>query len=129
MHDSPSFSYSGRKEGIFLRFLVFTVVFFLVATVVKIDLTEGTVPLADFDIEEVQQACEQSIKIKTLSVITAEGDSVQSLLAAYPSAINISFPERMVKFYELNPHLQKQAIVPGELIKIPIFDKIEVNCS
>lgn len=112
-----------------MRFLIFTVVFFLVATVIKIDLTEGTVPLAAFDQEAHQQSCEQAITIKTLSVVTTTGDSVQSLLAAYPSTIDISFPERMAKFYELNPHLQKQAIVPGELIKIPIHDKVDANCS
>ena len=129
MHDSPSFSYSERKEGVILRYLIITVVFFLIATVVKIDLTEGTVPLASFTIEEQQQNCEQQIAIKSLSVVTTEGDSVQSLLAAYPSKIEISFPERMAQFYQLNPHLQKQAIVPGEQVKIPIYEKIEVNCS
>jgi len=111
-----------------MRFLIFTVVFFLIAAVIKIDLTEGTVPLADFDKEQVVQACEQQIAIKTLSVVTTAGDTVQGLLAAYPSEADISYPEKMAQFYKLNPHLQKQAMIPGELIKIPIYDKIENNC-
>lgn len=111
-----------------MRFLLFTVVFFLIAAVIKIDLTEGTVPLAAFDAEEQIQACEQQISIKELSVSTAPGDTVQSLLAAYPSEVEISYPERMAQFYKLNPHLQKQSMVPGELIKIPIYDKIINEC-
>ncbi len=112
-----------------MRFLIFTVVFFLIAAVIKIDLTEGTVPLADFNEEQVVQACEQQqIAIKSLAVVTAAGDTVQSLLAAYPSEVDVSYPEKMAQFYKLNPHLQKQAIVPGELIKIPIYDKIENDC-
>ena len=111
-----------------MRFLIFTVVFFLIAAVIKIDLTEGTIPLAAFD-KQAEQSCDQQIAVKTLSVVTTAGDTVQSLLAAYPSEIEISFPERMAEFYKLNPHLQKQAMVTGELIKIPIYDKIENNCG
>ncbi|MEK9198708.1 hypothetical protein [Ureibacillus sp. FSL E2-3493] len=110
-----------------MRFLIFTVVFFLVVTVIKIDLTEGTVPLAAFD-KKKEQACNEQIQIKSISVVTIEGDTVQSLLASYPSEVEISLPEKMAQFYELNPHLQKQAMVPGELIKIPIYDKIENDC-
>ncbi|KGR74576.1 hypothetical protein [Ureibacillus sinduriensis] len=111
-----------------MRFLIFTAVFFLIAAVIKIDLTEGTVPLAAFDKQQAVEVCEQQIAVKTLSVVTAAGDTVQSLLAAYPSEVDLSYPERMAQFYKLNPHLQKQAMVTGELIKIPIYDKIENNC-
>ncbi len=111
-----------------MRFLIFTVVFFLVAAVIKIDLTDGTVPLAAFNGEE-ELECNQQIAVRTISVITTVGDSVQSLFAAYPSKINISLPERMAHFYELNPHLKKQAMIPGELVKIPIYDKAENNCT
>ncbi|MFC7684684.1 hypothetical protein [Ureibacillus sp. GCM10028918] len=111
-----------------MRFLIFTVVFFLIAAVIKIDLTDGTVPLAAFDKEPLTEACEQQIAIKTLSVMTTAGDTVQSLLAAYPSEVDLSYPERMAQFYKLNPHLQKQAMITGELIKIPIYDKLENNC-
>lgn len=110
-----------------MRYLVFTVVFFLVATVVKIDLTEGTVPLAAFSGEE--QPCEKQISIKSISVVTALGDSVQSLFAAYPSEIDISLPERLSHFYDLNPHLKNQAMVPGELIKLPIYEKVNGKCK
>lgn len=127
MHDSLLTSYSGRKEGIILRILLLTIAIFLIAAVVKIDLTEGTVPLADFTLE--QQQCQQHYTLQKVSVLTTEGDTVQGLLANYPSEIDISFPERLAYFYKLNPHLKKQSIVSGELINIPIFKKSNELCS
>lgn len=124
----PSLLHIVEQGGIFLRYLLFTVAFFLVATVVKIDLTEGTVPLASFSPQHNQQVCKQQISIKSVSVITVAGDSVQSLLAAYPSEIDVSTPERMAQFYKLNPHLQKQSMVPGELIQIPIYKLADRSC-
>lgn len=109
-----------------MRYLLYTVLFFIVATVIKIDLTEGTVPLAAFSTE---QQCNDQISVKYTAVVTVEGDSVQSLLADYSSDVDLSFPEKMAHFYELNPHLQKQAIVPGETIKLPIYRQIEQNCQ
>lgn len=109
-----------------MRYLFYTVLFFIVATVIKIDLTEGTVPLAAFSSE--QQQCNEQISVKYTSVVTVPGDSIQSLLAAYPSDVDLSIPEKMAHFYELNPHLQKQAIVPGETIKLPIYKQNNEHC-
>ncbi|MBM7607085.1 hypothetical protein JOD29_000322 [Lysinibacillus composti] len=110
-----------------MRFLLFTILFFLVATVIKIDLTEGTVPLAAFSIEQKQ--CEDQYSLQKVTVQTTQGDTVQSLLAIYPSEVDISFPERLSYFYKLNPHLQNQSIVPGEYIEIPMFKKSSEICS
>lgn len=101
-----------------MRYFILTVVIFLIATVIKIDLTEGTVPLAAFSSEN--QDCNE-LRVKTVTVKTKEGDSVQSLLANYPTDERISMPERLAHFYEANPHLKNQIIVPGEFIKIPIY--------
>lgn len=110
-----------------MRYLLYTVLFFIVATVVKIDLTEGTVPLAAFSSE--QQPCNEQFSVKYTSVVTVPGDSVQSLLAVYSSNVELSTPEKMAHFYELNPHLQKQAIVPGETIKIPVYHQVNEHCK
>ena len=110
-----------------MRYLLYTVLIFIVASVIKIDLTEGTVPLAAFSQE--QQQCNDQISVKYTSVVTVPGDSVQSLLAAYSSDVDLSIPEKMAKFYELNPHLQKQAIVPGETIKLPIYSNVDDHCK
>lgn len=111
-----------------MRYLFYTVLFFIVATVIKIDLTEGTVPLAAFSTEQ-EQHCNEQISVKYTSVVTVPGDSVQSLLATYSSDVELSMPEKMAHFYELNPHLQKQAIVPGETIKLPIYKQNKDHCT
>lgn len=110
-----------------MRYLLYTVIIFIVAAIIKIDLTEGTVPLAAFSTE--QQQCNDQISVKYTTVVTVPGDSVQSLLATFPSDVDLSIPEKMAHFYELNPHLQKQAIVPGETIKLPIYVSVEGHCE
>lgn len=102
-----------------MRYLILTVAFFIIATVIKIDLTEGTVPLAAFSSES--DSCNEQLSVKTVTVKTKEGDSVQSLLASYPTDEHISLPERLAHFYQANPHLKNQTIVPGEFIKLPIY--------
>nr|WP_106779930.1 hypothetical protein [Lysinibacillus timonensis] len=111
-----------------MRYLIITAIIFIIAFAVKEDLTDGTLPLAAFENPKVQQQCEKQYSIKAIPVITENGDSPQSLFAAYPSEIEISLAERLAEFYQLNPHLQKQAMVPGELIKIPIYVSVNNNC-
>ncbi len=112
-----------------MRYLIITAIIFIIAFVIKIDLTEGTIPLASFDNPKVVQKCEKEYTIKTIPIITELGDSPQSLFAAYPSEIDVPLPERLAQFYKLNPHLQKQSMVPGELIKIPVYVNVYNNCS
>ncbi|MEK4494821.1 MULTISPECIES: LysM peptidoglycan-binding domain-containing protein [Ureibacillus] len=102
-----------------MRFFLLTSIIIIIVTVIKIDLTEGTVPLIAFS-ESVDQ-CNEQLAVKTVPVITKEGDTVQGLLAQYPTDERISVPERMADFYKFNPHLKNQVIAPGELIKIPIY--------
>ncbi|HWL22945.1 MAG TPA: hypothetical protein VNR38_04220 [Ureibacillus sp.] len=112
-----------------MRYIMITAIIFVIAFVIKIDLTEGTLPIAAFDNPKAMQKCEKEYTIKTIPVITELGDSPQSLFAAYPSEIKVSVPERLAQFYQLNPHLQKQALLPGELIKIPVYVNVYNNCS
>lgn len=112
-----------------MRYLVITAIIFIIAFAIKIDLTEGTLPMASFENPKVVQQCEKEYNIKTIPVITELGDSPQSLFAAYPSEIEVPIPERLSKFYQLNPHLQKQSLVPGELIKIPVYVNVYNNCT
>ena len=68
-------------------------------------------------------------QIQSVSVRIAEGDTIYSLFAATPSPLPMAFTERLSKFYELNPHLQLQTLVPGELIQLPIYAKTSEICS
>lgn len=102
-----------------MKYIIMTVILVLAMTVIKIDLTEGTIPLAAFSENETQ--CNEQLAVKAVPVISKEGDTVQGLLQGYPTDERISFPERMADFYQLNPHLKNQVILPGELIKIPIY--------
>lgn len=108
-----------------MRFILFTLCFFLVATIIKIDLQEGTIPLAAFYTEE---KCVESIQNvwQTVSVRIQEGDTIYSLFTTTPT--NAPYPERLAEFYKANPHLQKQSLVPGELILLPINVKVTEKC-
>ncbi|WP_042473991.1 hypothetical protein [Bacillus ndiopicus] len=108
-----------------MRYIIFTILFFIVATVVKIDLQEGTLPLASFYAEEI---CEEQIEYEWHNVVVRvqQSDTIYSLFAASPTSA--PFPERLAEFYKANPHLQQQSLVPGELIKLPIRKEKENMC-
>lgn len=125
----PSPQYSVGKEGIFLRALLLTTIIVLVAFVVKIDLTEGTLPLASFYPKEKEELCEEQREPTYISVQVMQGDTIQSLFAIQPAKVPMTFPERLQLFYQLNPHLQLQALVPGENIKLPLSYELENLCG
>lgn len=108
-----------------MRFIIFTICFFLVATIIKIDLQEGTIPLAAFYTEE---QCVESVQYvwQTVAIQIQEGDTIYSLFTTTPT--NAPFPERLAEFYKANPHLQMQSLVPGEQIKLPIYVKVAEKC-
>ncbi|KYG92240.1 hypothetical protein [Metasolibacillus sp. FSL K6-0083] len=108
-----------------MRYIIFTILFFIIATVVKIDLQEGTLPLASF---YAQEDCEEQIDYEWHNVIVRvqPRDTIYSLFAATPS--DAPSPERLAEFYKANPHLQQQSLVPGELIKLPIRKQKENKC-
>lgn len=109
-----------------MRFILSTIIILLVAFAIKIDLTEGTVPLAN--IENSKETCEDTYDVQYVSVLTVEGDTVQGLLSTYSSFDDVSYPERLAHFYQLNPHLKKQKLSAGEHVKLPVYKKIKGQC-
>ncbi len=97
--------------------LIWTIIFFVVAAVVKIDLQEGTLPLASF----YKEPCtETTTSYQTVQVKIAEHDTIHSILATTPMETEMSFSERLALFFQYNPHLQKQSLRAGESVTIPI---------
>lgn len=126
MNDSLLFSYIERRRD-FLRYLVIAAICIILGFVIKTDLQEGALPLAAF--YKSDEICTEQDQIQSVSVRIAEGDTIYSLFAATPSPLPMAFTERLSKFYELNPHLQLQTLVPGELIQLPIYAKTTEICS
>lgn len=108
-----------------MRYVLLALACLVIGYVVKIDLQEGAITHTTF---YETQTCEQHVE-RTVRIKLAEGDTIYSLFAATPSPIPMPFPERLAKFYELNPHLQKQTPVPGELIYVPIVENNKTGCK
>lgn len=82
----------------------------------KVDLFEGTIPLAYYPVAE-----ECSETLDYISVEIVGGDTIHSLFSMYPVSAKISFTERLNDFYTLNPHLIKQSFIAGEHVRLPIY--------
>lgn len=108
-----------------MRLFLSTICIFALALVIKIDLQEGTLPLASF----YEETCEKTFEYEHVNVRVAANDTIYSLFATTPSPITIPFPERLTVFYDINPHLQKQALVVGEKILIPIKVQTKNQCE
>lgn len=114
------------KRRDFLRFLIVSIILVVLVFVIKVDLQEGTIPLASFYANTTN--CERTDEITYVSVQVMEGDTIYSLFSATPSPTKMMFTERLTKFYELNPHLQLQKLVPGETILLPLSIKAPEKC-
>ncbi|AHN22453.1 hypothetical protein FCT18_07540 [Lysinibacillus sphaericus] len=113
-----------------MRAFLLTVAIVLIAFVVKVDLTEGTLSLAAFYPKDGQNTlCEDQREPAYITVQTIQGDTIHSLFALHPAKMPMTFPERLELFYQLNPHLQLQALVPGENIKLPLSFEFENACG
>ena len=110
-----------------MRFLIASIILVMLVFVIKVDLQEGTIPLASFYNEILP--CEPAEEFSYVSVQVVENDTIYSLFSATPSPIKMTFPERLAKFYELNPHLQLQSLVPGETILIPLRLTLKETCT
>ena len=108
-----------------MRFLVATIVICLTFYIIKVDLFEGTIPMA------YSQTTEE-ICIETPTYISVEilpGDTIYSLFALYPSSEHFnSFSERQEEFYTLNAHLINQSFKAGEVVLLPLSKK-ESSCK
>lgn len=94
---------------------IWTIIFFVIAAVIKIDLEQGTLPLASF----YEEACNE-VTYETVTVKIAENDTIHSLFATTPMENAIPFSQRLTLFFNYNPHLQHQSLVAGEEVIIPI---------
>ena len=110
-----------------MRSILLTCVILLVAYIIKIDLTEGTLSHAALTMSE--QQCVDDRLQQYITVQIHEGDTLQSLFTVHPSPIDISFLERLALFYEINPHLKRQALLPGDIVKLPIVENETNLCS
>jgi len=109
---------------------VLTAIIIIIAFVLKVDLTEGSLQLTSFYPKNTENAlCEKQREPNYITVQTIQGDTISSLFALHPAKVPMTFPERLQLFYELNPHLQLQALVPGENIKLPLSFEFENKCG
>ncbi|MCZ2260063.1 hypothetical protein [Sporosarcina sp. G11-34] len=108
-----------------MRILLIAAVLFITIHFIRIDLAEGTIPMASFAKESVQ--CDE-IETLSIPVTSVVGDTIESLFALYPDP-SASFIDRLSEFYSLNPHLQLQDIVGGEKILLPLSSTQAKKCT
>lgn len=109
-----------------MRYLIASIIIVAIAFVIKVDLQEGTLPLASF--YEPTANCQNEEELTYVTVQIMEGDTMYSLFAATPSPTKMTYPDRLAKFYQLNPHLQLQSLVPGEQVLLPMQIIAKNNC-
>ncbi|AYC29588.1 hypothetical protein [Paenisporosarcina cavernae] len=109
-----------------MKIVGLAIVILLISTMIRMDLVEGTISLANF--EESSQCEESHSPVDYVVVKVEEEDSIESLLGIYSDS-QLSFPEKVQAFYVLNPVYKKQEILPGELVKIPVTSLIPTTCT
>ncbi|WP_153733188.1 hypothetical protein [Sporosarcina obsidiansis] len=109
-----------------MRILLLALTIFCIIHFVRVDLTDGTIPLAAF-FEDDSSCLEETVN-HSIVVRAVEGDTIESLFALYPDPAH-NFLERLEKFYDLNPHLERQKFFSGEQIKLPLGEQPETICQ
>lgn len=113
-----------------MRPLLLALTILLIAYIVKTDLSEGTLAQSDFHLEEKTKECQKEVITSSVAVEVHKGDTLQTLFTLHPSPVEITFLERLSYFYKLNPHLRKQALLPGDIVTLPIFlEQPSDSCS
>ena len=87
----------------------------VIVFVIQYDLRHGALRHADF----YNMACEQEEIIQYVQTKIQPGDTIYSLFNSVSNDAEYPFIERLAKFYELNPHLQKEPLVAGDFVKVP----------
>lgn len=108
-----------------MRILLLAVLLFVTIHFIRLDLAEGTIPLASFANE--LPACNEERTIKTIPVTTVDGDTIETLFALYP-VTDSNFMERLTLFYKVNPHLQHQKLIGGQQIDLPLAIESSDGC-
>ena len=106
-----------------MRILLIAAIIFTLIHFIRVDFVEGTIPSRP-NIDAIE-TCEEETNYITVSSI--QSDTIQSLFALYPDH-ETTLLERLTIFYSLNPHLQKQEIIAGEKIKLPMSSILSNNC-
>ncbi|PIC65398.1 hypothetical protein CSV79_01900 [Sporosarcina sp. P13] len=109
-----------------MRIFLLALAVFCIVHFVRVDLTDGTIPLAAFFEEE--SSCIEKTPNHTIVIRVVEGDTIESLFALYPDP-DQNFLERLEQFYAMNPHLEKQQFQAGEQIQLPIGKQSEPACQ
>lgn len=99
-----------------MKIFVATILLLVSFYIIKVDLIEGTIPLA-YSSQPV--TCEKELNYITVEVMA--GDTLHSLFALYPSSETITYTERFTDFYTLNPHFINQAFKAGENVLLPTY--------
>lgn len=110
-----------------MRIFLSALLLFAVIHFIRVDLTDGTIPLAAFFDRETSCVEEEST-IHWIPVRTVEGDTIEALFALYPDP-DSGFLERLAQFYTLNPHLENQALAAGEQIQLPMPAQEKKSCE
>lgn len=110
-----------------MRVILLALTILLLSYVIKVDILNGTISRAAFTKIEVE--CEESNEYEIIPVQVIEGDTIFSLFSLHPSTMWVSLPERIAAFYSENPHLIKQTLQPGEIIKLPIYVDVVNSCQ
>ena len=112
--------------GFSMKYVITAILCILVAYIIKVDLQEGAI---NFTSIKETNSCEETFEIDEVRVKIQEGDTIYTLFATTSSPINISFIERLTQFYQLNPHLKNQSLLPGEYVYVPIVKQMKQECS
>ncbi|ARD46789.1 hypothetical protein SporoP37_00090 [Sporosarcina sp. P37] len=109
-----------------MRIILLALAVFCTVHFVRMDLTDGTIPLAAFFDDET--SCIEEMSNPSIIIRVVEGDTIESLFALYPDPTQ-NFLERLENFYSLNPHLERQQLLAGEQIKLPISKQADPVCE
>ncbi|MDV6377914.1 hypothetical protein ORD22_06510 [Sporosarcina sp. GW1-11] len=109
-----------------MRIFLLALAVFCIVHFVRVDLTDGTIPLAAFF--EDESSCIEETPNHAIIIRVVEGDTIESLFALYPDPTQ-NFLERLEQFYSMNPHLKKQRFQAGEQITLPIGKQSEPACQ
>ena len=108
-----------------MKLFIATIILFISFYIIKVDLFEGTIPLA-YSSEVLIEECMESPEYIVAEIMP--GETIYSLFAIYQTSEEISFTKRLNDFYELNPHLKKQSFHVGEKVLLPVYTS-QSNCK
>ncbi|WP_391201893.1 hypothetical protein [Psychrobacillus sp. L4] len=102
-----------------MKIFVATIMILVTLYIIKVDMFEGTIPLAFYPSEECVETMDY------ISVKVHSGDTLYALFSMYPTDKSITNQERLIDFHQLNPHLINQTAKDGELIFLPVYSSNE----